>query len=99
MNQEREDPLVREGRWEALFVGGCWLAALVFTVGYCRWYGYERPIESLRFVCGFPDWVFWGIIVPWGFWTIVALWFARTWMKDHPLEEADDNPPQSAGQP
>jgi len=36
-----------------------WLVAMTYTVGYCGLYGYQRSAEDLRYVLGFPDWVFW----------------------------------------
>jgi hypothetical protein len=44
---------------------GLWLAAMSYTVGYSVWRGYGRDWETVTFVLGFPDWVFWGIITPW----------------------------------
>lgn len=27
--------------------------------------GYNRDPQTVKLIMGFPDWVFWGIIVPW----------------------------------
>ena len=59
------ESLPASSRREAVAVMVTWLAAMVYTVGYCYLYGYNRRAESLTFVWGFPDWVFWGIVAPW----------------------------------
>jgi hypothetical protein len=84
---QREDRVLRQSRREALVVGGVWLIAMLYTVGYCAWRGYGRDPESLRFVAGFPDWIFWGIIVPWLSCVVVAGWLAYFFMTDEPLDE------------
>ena len=71
-----EDPVVRSGRREALWTLALWLAATIYSVTYCTLHGYGRPVESLSFVLWFPDWVFWGIVVPWLVCTAVSIYFA-----------------------
>lgn len=87
------DPLVASSKREALFAAALWLAAVVYTVGYCAWRGYDRTAEDLTFVFGIPDWVFWGIVAPWTFCTVVSIWFALRVMRDDPLgDEAAVDP-------
>lgn len=62
---DADDPLIRHGRREALAVAAIALAATAYTLAVCGWLGYDRAGEPVRFVLGFPDWVFWGIVVPW----------------------------------
>lgn len=88
MSNVKELPLLRSARREALAAFGIWLVATVYSVGYCYLYGYNRSPESLTFVLGFPDWVFWGIIVPWGVCTIGATIFAFWFMTDEELPES-----------
>ena len=85
-----EDPVVRSGRREALWTLSLWLAAAIYSVTYCTLWGYDRPIERLRFVLWFPDWVFWGIVAPWGVCTVVSIYFALYVIEDDPLASADD---------
>lgn len=85
-----EDPVLKSSRREALWVLTIWATALVYTVGVCYSTGYGRSIESLRFVCGFPDWVFWGIVVPWTVCVAITAWFALRFMTDDAL--GDDEP-------
>jgi hypothetical protein len=81
MNQSPEDPLVRDARREAVAVAVVALAATAYTLGYCTLFGYGRAGEPLRFVLGFPAWVFWGIVAPWcvcvGLCCGFSWWFAR----------------------
>ena len=92
MPDRREDPLVRSARREAAVTIAIFCAALVYTVGYCTRHGYSRSPESLTFVFGFPDWVFWGILVPWGVCTLLACWLGFVFMRDEELEPAEPPP-------
>jgi len=98
-----EDPVVKASRREALIAIGLWLAAMLYTITYCYANGYGRPVESLTFVLWFPDWVFWGIVVPWGICILLSTVFAFCVMGDESLGEeidADPAPPANAsGEP
>jgi hypothetical protein len=88
-NAERtDDPLLVTARREALIVAAAFVLALLYTVTYCTRYGYDRPAESITFVLGFPDWVFYGILCPWAVCTVLACAFSYFLMQDHEL--ADD---------
>src|SRR4029453_11109224 len=65
MNYRLEDPVLTSARREALLVLAIWLVACVSSIGICYWLGYGRDVATLTYVLGFPDWIFWGIIVPW----------------------------------
>ena len=88
MSGPNVDPVLRSSRREAAVTLLVFTAALVYTVVYCSRHGYDRPVESLTFVLGFPDWVFWGILVPWGVCTVVSCAMSFAGMADHALEEA-----------
>lgn len=81
------DPVVKRAAREALWVFAMWVAALCYTVPYCYFHGFNRSLESLRFVWGFPDWVFWGIVVPWSVCIAVSFWFGATFITDDDLGE------------
>jgi hypothetical protein len=89
-----EDPLVRDSRREAVAVALIAIAALAYSVGYSAWFGYGRAGEPLRFVLGFPSWVFWGIMAPWGTCVLIAAWFSWRFMGEEELgavrEDRDD---------
>jgi hypothetical protein len=84
--KKKELPLLKSARREAKAAFCIWLAAMTYSVGYCSLFGYGRTPESLTFILGFPDWVFWGLVVPWGVCTIVATLFAFFFMKDENLD-------------
>jgi hypothetical protein len=82
-----EDPVLRSGRREALVALVIWLTAMAYTVTYGQLYGYGRTVEDLTFVFGFPDWIFWGVVVPWATCLVVSWWFAYVFMTDESLGE------------
>ena len=85
MTDNREDPAVASARREALVVLVLFLVAMFYTVLYCFFSGYHRDPETLRFIFGFPDWVFWGIVCPWGVCLLISYWFGHTYMRDADL--------------
>ena len=90
MDKPTDDPLVRSSRREALVVFFLWLGAMTYTVMYCYLNGYGRPPESLSFILGFPDWVFWGILLPWGVCLVLSYWFGYALVRDAPLGKSLD---------
>jgi hypothetical protein len=88
MSDIKELPLLKSARREALAAMSIWLVATIYSVGYCCRYAYDRPPGSLTYVLGFPDWVFWGIVAPWGLCTIVSSVFAFWFMTDEVLPES-----------
>ncbi len=98
MTHPQEDPLVKSGRREAAFALVLFAAALVYTLVYCDFQGYTpRPPESLSFVLWFPDWVFWGIVVPWLACVLISTIFALCCMTDADLDA--DLPADAANAP
>jgi uncharacterized membrane protein YhdT len=87
MKPRPEDPVLRSARREALIVFGIWLAACIYTVGFCAAYGYERDPVSLTFVFGIPDWVFYGIFLPWTVCTILSFIVSNFVIRDEDLGE------------
>jgi hypothetical protein len=85
--QPPEDPVLKRSRREALIVFATWLCALTYTLGYCFAHGYGRNVEDLKYVWGFPDWVFWGIVVPWAVCIAFSWLFASVVMRDEDLGE------------
>jgi hypothetical protein len=86
MSERPEDPLLKSARREMRAAATVWGLALVYTITVCTQFGYGRDPQTLTFVLGFPDWVFWGIIVPWGACTLTAAWFAFGFIRDEPLD-------------
>jgi hypothetical protein len=89
--QAPEDPLVRDARREAAVVALVAASATVYSVGYCALFGYGRAGEPIRFVLGFPSWVFWGIVFPWGVCVLTCGWFSSRFMSDGELGEVSED--------
>jgi hypothetical protein len=87
------DPVLKAARREALIALGTWLVAMIYTITYCYFNGYNRSVESLTFVLWFPDWVFWGIVVPWGVCILFSTVFAFRIMGSESLGEDVDPAP------
>jgi hypothetical protein len=85
MNHRSEDPVLTSARREALLVLAIWLVACVWSIGVCYWLGYDRDVATLTFVLGFPDWVFWGLIVPWTVCTALCFVVPRYVITDEDL--------------
>ena len=92
MQQPNDDPVLRSARREALVVLVVWLVAMGYVVGYCAMHGYDRTEADLKFVLGFPDWIFWGIVVPWTICVFFSFYFGATFMRDEDLgaDSGDD---------
>jgi hypothetical protein len=87
MAKRAEDPVLIGARREALIVLATWTIAMTYCLVYCARHAYGRPIEDLKYIGGFPDWVFWGIIVPWVACILFSWIFASIWMRDEDLGE------------
>ena len=87
-NAPEDDPVLKSATREALLIGAAWFAAAAYTTGYCYWNGYGRSAQDLRFVWGVPDWVFWGILVPWAACLAFSVWFALRFMRDDAVDAA-----------
>jgi hypothetical protein len=90
MPDPREDPAVSTARREALVVLTIFLAAMFYTVTTCYFFGYQRAPETLNYVVGCPDWVFWGIVAPWGACLALSYWFGHKFVYDADLGASGD---------
>jgi hypothetical protein len=80
--------ILESSRREAAFVAGVWVLACLYTVGVCGLLGYpSRPSAPPPLVMGIPNWVFWGVLVPWGVVLALTIWFAFRGMRDVDLGE------------
>jgi hypothetical protein len=87
MRSPFEDPLLRDARREAVAAVVVWAVALAYTIGFASRFAYGRDPESLAFVLGFPDWVFWGVLVPWAATLLITVGYSAFLMKDGDLGE------------
>jgi hypothetical protein len=51
----------------------------------------------LRFVWGFPDWIFWGVVTPWVVCALISLWFGARFVRDEDLGEELPEPVDELG--
>ncbi len=99
-DRESDRRLLHHARREALVVIIVFVLALLWVVGYCYLRGYThtpdswvvqhglatpRTPESFQQILGFPDWVFYGIVVPWLVCTVTTLFFCLFGMADDDL--------------
>jgi hypothetical protein len=82
-----EDPALSNSRRESLITFAIWLAACVYSITVCFRMGYWRDAATLTYVLGFPDWVFWGVILPWSVCTGLCFWMAYFYISDDDLGE------------
>jgi len=94
MAQKELDPVYRNARREAIVILGVYVAALIYTVTYCYIFGYDRDVATITTYWGIPDWVCWGIFLPWTICSIITAWFVLFFMKDDDLDHDpwDDQP-------
>jgi hypothetical protein len=85
MRQFSEDPVLTSSRREAALVLAIWLIACLATIGICYRHGYNRDAATLTYVLGFPDWIFWGIVVPWSICTALCYIVPRFFITDEDL--------------
>jgi hypothetical protein len=85
MHARREDPVLTSARREALLVFAIWVLACVWVLSVSYRYGYHRDAATLTYVLGFPDWVFWGIVVPWSVCTALCCVLAYLVIRDEDL--------------
>lgn len=88
----QEDPVLRSARREMIVTFVIFLCALAYTITYSYRNGYNRDPQSLTFVFGFPDWIFYGVIAPWAV-CIVLCWVVSTlFFRDEDLGVEREDP-------
>lgn len=86
------DALYRSAKRELIVSTSVWFTALVWSVGFSYRYGYHLKPGELTYVCGFPFWIFYGVVVPWGLCTVISGAIAFGFMQDADLGATDDSP-------
>lgn len=85
--QATEDPVLTSSRREAVTTFVIWLAACTYSIAVCYRMGYGRDAATLTYVLGFPDWVFWGVMLPWTICTILCFVLSYFVIRDEDLGE------------
>ena len=86
----KEQQLLRHARREGLLLMIVWGIALAWSVGYSRIFGYGGDAGSIQLILGMPDWVLWGIAVPWIVCVAFTVWFCFFFMADDDLGRDPD---------
>lgn len=86
------DPVFLHSRREAVVIFFIWVAAIVWVVPFCLFYGYGGNVDpsSISMIMGVPTWLFWGIFLPWLLADALTIWFCFFYMKDDDLGEAHE---------
>lgn len=83
------DPVYLHARREAVVIMIVWGVCLLWTVGTYALLG-NRPAEEVRTIWGFPDWVFWSVVVPWLVVDLFTVWFCFVYIHDDDLGEVHE---------
>ena len=83
----KEQRLLKHARREGRLILAVWALALVWSVGYGYFAGYNRPAGPIPLVLGMPAWVFWSVVVPWALSLLFSIWFCFFYMADDDLGE------------
>jgi hypothetical protein len=81
------DPVYVNSRREALVLLAIFAVALIYTIVVSSLLGYDRDPSEVVTYLGIPDWVMWGVFLPWTVCALVTVWFCFYFMADDPLEE------------
>ncbi len=88
----KTDPVYQNSKRETQWILFIWALFAIWVVGISGWLGYKTDPEApVKVVMGFPNWVFWGIAVPWLGANIAICTFAIKFMKDDPLGDDSEN--------
>jgi hypothetical protein len=90
-DHEQWDPLFLNSRREAILILCLWALCLLWAVPFCYLNGFRQSPEEMRTILGMPDWVFWGITVPWVLASVFAIWFSMRVIVDDDLGEARED--------
>lgn len=89
--QRELDPVFQHAKRETIVLLVTFTLFLVWSISVSVYLGYRAPDEStFRTVFGIPDWVFWGIALPWVAANVFTFGFGLFYMADDPLGEALD---------
>lgn len=91
-NEFKDDPIYLRSRKEAMVAMLIFIAAGIYTLTFCFFFGYYIEPETVRTLWGIPSWVVWGVGFPWIVIVGVSVWFGAFYIQDEDLgEEPEDN--------
>jgi len=50
---------------------------ILFSTIVSYFLGYKRSVSEIKFIFGFPDWVFYGVLIPWISIVLYTIFFAK----------------------
>ena len=80
---------ITQARREFVYILIAWTAFMAWVIGYAKWNAYPADPSAIRLVFGLPEWVLWGIAVPWITATTFTVWFALRVLQDHEQDTTD----------
>ena len=86
------DPVYTHSLRETYLILLTWIVFAIWVISYTLRYGYDLDPDNFSTVIGIPEWVFWGIGLPWILAILVTVGFAVFIIKDDPLEESKEAP-------
>jgi hypothetical protein len=86
----QDDPVLQSARREMIVTFIIAACAITYTITYSYLNGYGRDPDSLTYVLGFPDWIFYGVVTPWAVCVVVSWIFGATFCRDEDLGEEQE---------
>jgi TRAP-type C4-dicarboxylate transport system permease small subunit len=89
------EPSYRRTLKEAIVALMLWFGAGVWVISVSYWLGSGRPVVSIG---GIPNWVLWGILLPWVTLFLIHSWYSLFFMQAGDMQAGDmqagdDEPP------
>jgi hypothetical protein len=88
------EPSYRRTLKEAMVALLLWLGAGIWVISVSYWLGYKRPVHS---VAGIPNWVVWGVLLPWVTLFILHTWYSLWFLRAD--DRGDDSKNSQPSQP
>jgi len=88
------DQVYRHSLRESLVAVSAWLVCGVYSVTYCFLNGHGRKPDEIEVTWGIPNWVLFGVFLPWVLCNVFAWWYCFCFVKD---QELDPEAPEDAG--
>ncbi len=74
---------IRQSRREFAGILITWGVFMIWVIGYASARAYPDDPSAMPLLLGFPQWIVWGIALPWLAATLVTIFFSLRIMKDH----------------
>lgn len=90
------DPVFTNSYREAVVIIVLFVLFMFWTVGISFWLGVREDVsdvEAISLVWGMPQWVFYGVFLPWMLVNVISVWFCFGLMKTDDLSEGASSLP------